>query len=292
MKPNLFIVGAPKCGTTAWHHYLRQHPDIFFPELKEPHYFAPDFPKLREADSLDDYLALFEPGKDRKIVGEASVFYMYSEAAAGLIANFNPHARILAFVRDQEFFIPSFHQQLLFTLDDEMEDFNEAWALSGRRPPETVPATCRDVKVLDYRKLGRIADQLDRYSALFPGDRIGIVRFDDWVKDPRSMYVKILAFLGLEDDGRDDFPPVNQARFHKSRSLARFLQDPPAPIAALKRRIKRLLGVPTLGIAEKIARFNREPGYTERPSPELVQAIADHYRAEGQRIDQLRQRPL
>ena len=28
-KPNLFIVGAPKCGTTFLYHYLKKHPDIF-----------------------------------------------------------------------------------------------------------------------------------------------------------------------------------------------------------------------------------------------------------------------
>ena len=32
-KPNLFIVGAPKCGTTFLYHYLKKHPDIYFPEF-------------------------------------------------------------------------------------------------------------------------------------------------------------------------------------------------------------------------------------------------------------------
>jgi len=39
-KPNFFIVGAPKCGTTALHTYLGQHPDIFVSEPKEPNYFG------------------------------------------------------------------------------------------------------------------------------------------------------------------------------------------------------------------------------------------------------------
>lgn len=38
MKPNLFIVGAAKCGTTAWVNYLASHPDIFFAKVKEPHH--------------------------------------------------------------------------------------------------------------------------------------------------------------------------------------------------------------------------------------------------------------
>lgn len=38
--PNLFVVGAPKAGTTSLWHYLRQHPDVFMSALKEPHFFT------------------------------------------------------------------------------------------------------------------------------------------------------------------------------------------------------------------------------------------------------------
>lgn len=41
-KPNFFIIGAPKCGTTSLAHYLGEHPDIFMSYPKEPFYFCPD----------------------------------------------------------------------------------------------------------------------------------------------------------------------------------------------------------------------------------------------------------
>ena len=44
-KPDFFIVGAPKCGTTSLYYYLRQHPQIFMPDYKEPHYFGKDLNK-------------------------------------------------------------------------------------------------------------------------------------------------------------------------------------------------------------------------------------------------------
>ncbi len=34
--PDFFIVGHPKCGTTALYEMLRRHPQIFMPALKEP----------------------------------------------------------------------------------------------------------------------------------------------------------------------------------------------------------------------------------------------------------------
>ena len=39
VRPNFYIVGAEKCGTTALYSYLRQHPQIFMPEVKEPAFF-------------------------------------------------------------------------------------------------------------------------------------------------------------------------------------------------------------------------------------------------------------
>ena len=57
---NLFIVGVPKCGTTAWVEYLRTHPDIFFPDSKEDCYFATDLPNFRFIHTEADYAKLFE----------------------------------------------------------------------------------------------------------------------------------------------------------------------------------------------------------------------------------------
>jgi len=34
--PNFFIVGAPKAGTSTLHRWLRFHPQVHLPELKEP----------------------------------------------------------------------------------------------------------------------------------------------------------------------------------------------------------------------------------------------------------------
>src|SRR5918996_1338215 len=41
-RPDFFIVGAPKTGTTSLHQYLRQHPGIFMPAVKELNYFGSD----------------------------------------------------------------------------------------------------------------------------------------------------------------------------------------------------------------------------------------------------------
>ena len=59
-RPNFFIVGAPKCGTTALYTYLAEHPDVFMPTFKEPHYFSPDL--RHEVNICDEreYSGLFD----------------------------------------------------------------------------------------------------------------------------------------------------------------------------------------------------------------------------------------
>ncbi len=41
-KPNLFIVGEPKFGSTSMYYYLDQHPEMFMFKPKEPRYFCKD----------------------------------------------------------------------------------------------------------------------------------------------------------------------------------------------------------------------------------------------------------
>ena len=46
-----FIVGAPRCGTTTLASFLKQHPEVCFSAVKEPHYFAQN-----DLSGLDDDL--------------------------------------------------------------------------------------------------------------------------------------------------------------------------------------------------------------------------------------------
>ncbi|TAP38272.1 hypothetical protein EYR97_01310 [Alteromonas sp. KUL42] len=39
-KPNFFLIGASKSGTTSLYHYLKQHPDIFMCSEKRAFIFS------------------------------------------------------------------------------------------------------------------------------------------------------------------------------------------------------------------------------------------------------------
>jgi hypothetical protein len=80
-RPDFFIVGAPRCGTTAMFAYLRAHPQIFMPNYKEPHFFGSDVSHPRRF-SMEEYIALFAEAEETRRAGEASVLYLFSQKAA------------------------------------------------------------------------------------------------------------------------------------------------------------------------------------------------------------------
>ncbi|MCP2728272.1 sulfotransferase family protein [Limnofasciculus baicalensis] len=100
-KPNLFVVGAPKCGTTSMHNYLGQHPEIFMSSPKELHYFSRDIDcftgKIKE---LYNYLQLFDSAGNAKYIGESSPEYLYSEVASQQIKELCSDAKIIIMLRN------------------------------------------------------------------------------------------------------------------------------------------------------------------------------------------------
>ncbi len=111
-KPNLFIIGAMKAGTSSLHEYLHQHPEMFMSRFKEPQYFAPHSTRWGEKwgqgnpypePGIDWYLRLFENVGDVKYAGESSSSYTARPWVTGCecrIHQFNPNARLIYLMRD------------------------------------------------------------------------------------------------------------------------------------------------------------------------------------------------
>lgn len=85
--PDFLIAGAGKSGTTSLYHYLNQHPQVFMPVIKEPHFFAYSGspPRLAPAARVlhreiiwrfADYVRLFAPARAGQVLGEASTSYL------------------------------------------------------------------------------------------------------------------------------------------------------------------------------------------------------------------------
>lgn len=259
LRPNFFIVGAPKCGTTALYHYLREHPQVFLPVLKEPHFFAYDLygPKAT-VTKLEDYLALFADCPTQcRAVGEASVLYLFSKTAMANIKEFDPEARIIVMLRNPVDVAYALHGQLLVSLRETEKDFIRAWGLQEqRRAGQAIPKTCDSPKLLQYRQVVSFGSQLQACFQIFPRQQVHIILLEDLAQDPSRIYREVLDFLGLDDDGREDFPRINEHAVNRSDIMAGVLRRTPAWALVLKRVLHKITGKESLGLAEWLLRVN------------------------------------
>lgn len=255
--PNFFIVGAPKCGTTALAQYLGDHPAVVMSQPKEPHYFADDLPNYRDTADEGEYLAMFDGvGSDTRAVGEASVFYLYSQTAVGNISRFNPAARLIVMIRDPLEMLVSYHRQLRLVREEDVP-LEEAISLQGDRAGgRHLPRHCFEAAALQYTEVIRLGAQLTRLLETVARERVHIVVLDDFVADTRAEYRGVLEFLGIEDDGREEFPVVNPARGVRSSTLAAFTERTPQPLVRAVLGVKRALGLGDLGVLDRLRRTN------------------------------------
>src|ERR1700733_4636915 len=205
--PDFFIVGHPKCGTTALYEMLRRDPQIYMPELKEPWYFASDmlprFQPMRSAPplrSLEEYRSLFADAGPNQLIGEASSAYLLSRTAAAGIAEVRPDARIIAILREPASFLRSLHLQLLRTPVESQKDFGRAIGLeAARREGRKVPRRSHRPQLLLYSEHVRYVEQLRRYYDVFSPEQVLVLIYDDFRADNEGTVRRGRRFLGLDD---------------------------------------------------------------------------------------------
>ncbi len=258
-KPNFYIIGAPKCGTTSLSEYLRTHPDVFFCEPKEPFYFNTDYgSRHRKVRTEAEYLALFDGAGKYPAVGEGSVFYLFSKEAVPSILKFNPEARFIVMLRNPLEQFVSWYWQLVRGRQEDARNPEKAWRLQNvRMRGEWIPVRCGDAQHLHYGKVCKLGEQLQRLYASASRQRVLVIFFDDFKADPLAVYRNTLEFLGLADDGRIEFPVMNSRSLPRYRTLMQSVEK--------LGKIKRALGVhKTFGLGDMI---RRQPPKDVKPVP-------------------------
>lgn len=293
-RPNFFIVGAPKCGTTALSEYLRTHPKIFLCEPKEPHFFAEDMDRHRYVKSLEEYLELFKyAGAEREIVGEASVGYLYSSVALTKIHEFNPEAKVIAMVRNPIDMAQSSHQQLLFARYEDEPDFEKAWNLQeNRRRGQHIPPGCRAPAFLQYSETCRLGSQVQRLLGIFPANQIKIIVFDDFIADTAKVYREVLDFLELPDDHRQDFERINEAKQFRSKFVAGLIATCKPLAVAFALKLRAATGFNPLPWMKRMLAVNEDKADKASLSAGLRTALADSFRSDVELLSNLIGRDL
>jgi hypothetical protein len=221
--PRFFIVGAPRCGTSALRTYLSQHPQVCMPfTAREPHFYAADLAGFRFVQREDDYRALFRIQSQHTIVGEKSAYYLHSSEAVPGILRTLPDAKFVVMLRNPIDLLFSYHQKLLWTLDEDREDLEQAWRLQEiRRAGKRIPRSCHFSFKLQYRDICSIGVQLERLLEVVPSSQVKIILFEQFTASPCLVYRKTLDFLGLLRDNRRLFPRLNESASYRFRLLRR-----------------------------------------------------------------------
>jgi hypothetical protein len=226
VRPNLFLVGAPKCGTTSLYEYLRQHPQIFFPapsagagywRAKEPAFFCTDL-DLPPDNSIKDeqaYLASYAGSEGYRWRGDASAYYLYSEIAPARIREYSPDARILIVLRPPLDQMRSQYNHLVRSRREDIPDFHAAVSASSERRAGRRILPGRGVRAwLDYLGIAHFAPQVERYLETFGKDRVKVLLLEDLRARPAEIYRDVLAFLEVDTSFVPQFRVHNEAPPH------------------------------------------------------------------------------
>ena len=225
-KPDFFIVGAAKSGTTSLYHYLNQHPEIYLSPIKEPNFFSSDIKieNLRQsvknrikAENIDQffndgmkrtihrafirdehqYLQLFAPAAPGQLKGEASPSYLYSEVAAKAIFAFNEKAKIIIILRE-----PSSRAYSHYKMDLKLGFTQDSFKLALEKDKNAIPKGWGSSSL--YIELGQYYLQVKRYLDLFPKENVLILLQKDLYKKKEETLKTLFQFLQV----KDDFVPI------------------------------------------------------------------------------------
>ena len=308
----VFIVGAPRCGTTTLAQFLKDHPAVAFPAVKEPHFFSQNdlrglsIQELRRKVERDYLRRFFTSGPDRRIGADASVTYLYTPEQLEPIRRLWSRSRFVVAVRDPLTMLPSLHRRLIYLGDETIPTFEQAWAATpDRAAGRRIPRQCADPRWLRYDQAGRFATHLERLFAAVGRENCLVQLFDDLTADPSGSYRRIMEFVGLEAVPRTDFTARRPSRSVRFRWLQRALKRPPTPVREYfageqyRQRIcdldnngRRKPPPALLSARKRLLAWNRIEAPPEPLPVELQAQICDVLAPEVERLGQLLGRDL
>lgn len=246
-KPNLFILGAGKCGTTSLYELLSRHPDICVSNVKEPSFFCSYFQVI---SNPIDYFNLFD--NDRKYRVDASHVYFSNPETAPILSILFPDARFIIVLRHPQARAYSLYRHMRRAVHADgrpqelIEDFHTALELEEERFKSTdFFDTCRQYFWnFMYMRSSMYDEQLSRYLRFYSRDRFLVLTLAEMQKEPDRILRSIAEFLDIDATGfGDNIPVANVApSFANSASeSASFMQE---QFGDLTDRMDQLVGRP------------------------------------------------
>lgn len=272
-RPNFFIVGAPRCGTTALYTFLRQHPQVFMPDRKELHLFSTDVAWDELTDSrhsvrdVHEYESMFASATEPRR-GEASTSYLYSRVAARGLATYDPEARIIALIRSPIDMLCSLYGRFVWS-GLETLPLRDALEAESAREQQRGSANRIDPQ-LRYRLITNLSDQLERYYEHFHRKQILVVVQEEMRTDPARIVREAFRFLDVDDSFIPRFGTINSHKETRSRVVQRMMRLPPVGVRSAVRSLSPR-------IINKIHRLNTREVVREGIDADLRADLRDQF---------------
>ncbi|MCF6252180.1 MAG: sulfotransferase [Methylococcaceae bacterium] len=216
MLPNFLIIGAPRSGTTSLYAALRQHPEIYFSEFKEPWFFSlidketcfagPGDNNHKRINKYEDYEKLFLDVRNEKVFGEASTLYLHCDKAPIKIKKHIPNVKLIVILRNPVDRAFSNYQQHLQLGRESVKDFRSALEEEDARKVKGWSPFWL------YKELGFYNKQLKNYLRYFDKSQLKVFLYEDLVNDQTALYRSVFEYLDVDSS----FSPVIAGRINSS----------------------------------------------------------------------------
>lgn len=232
VKPNFLIVGAAKCGTTSLYEYLREHPEVFMPEWKEPCFFLsrPAYGLESAIEKPEDYEALFSVVRNEKAIGEASPPYLYDQQSAKKIADYlGKDVKIIIILRNPIDMVYSLWGYIVAHGHESLQFFDAIRVAVDRLRDEGFKRACTINKIwiynYSYIDRAKYSKQVKKFIQIFGREKVKVYIFEEFFSKPLESYSDVCEFLSISDDFYPDFKQHNPVFEYRSDLIHRICNE-------------------------------------------------------------------
>lgn len=221
--PNFMCLGAAKSGTTTLYDILRQHPDVYIPSFKEPHFF--DIPENYK-NGVNWYEKNYFKNANQKIIADFTPSYFFDkESPKRIFESLGDKVKFVVILRNP---VDRAYSHYLHSIREEHENLSFIESLISEK--DRLQNFEKEGDYLSYLRnsyslQGQYGDMLERYLKYYSVEDFLFIHFEEEFLEKRDQTIqKILNFLQIKNEVKlkTDLKS-NPASKAKSKFLSRLM---------------------------------------------------------------------